>query len=220
MEKISGCIIAMNEEEEIARAIGNLRKFCDEVVVVDGGSGDGTVEVAKKAGVTVLKNKWKDDFSAQRNFAIRKAKFDWIFMLDADEEVTPALGKKIKELIKQKNCKGFFIPRKNYIDGALVESDAKLEMQPRLFIKTQRYVSAIHERPMASDEFAMSDFGRDEYIIHNKSSEIQRKHLIYQKEIIKKSLKEAIDKDDKAEEKRMRNALKKWEVWWHDANGR
>jgi len=209
----------MNEEGKIARAIGNLRKFCDEVVVVDGGSRDGTVEAARKAGVIVFKNKWKDDFSAQRNFAMRKAKFLWIFMLDSDEEVTPELGKKIKELIKQKNCKGFFIPRKNYIDGALVESDAKLEMQPRLFIKTQRYISAIHERPVDSDEFVISDFGRDEYIIHSKSSEMQRKHLIYQKEIMEKSLKEAIDKDDKAEEKRMRNALEKWEVWWHDVNG-
>lgn len=91
--KLSACIIAMNEEDRIGDCLASLA-FCDEIVVVDSHSTDGTRDVAAAAGARVIERDWPGHV-AQKEFAIRAATNDWVLCLDADERVSPALRAEI-----------------------------------------------------------------------------------------------------------------------------
>ena len=118
--KISVTIITLNEEREIERCIKSVRSIADEIVVVDSGSTDRTVEFAKKLGAKVYFRKF-DDYASQKNFATEKAKGDWILSIDADETVSEKLAEEIKEAIKQKAFYGYLIPRQNILLGAEIK---------------------------------------------------------------------------------------------------
>jgi hypothetical protein len=94
---ISACLIVRNEERQLADALASLA-FCDELVVVDSGSTDRTVEVARAGGATVVEHAWRG-FGAQRNVAIDHARGDWILEVDADERITPRLRAEIEAFL-------------------------------------------------------------------------------------------------------------------------
>jgi glycosyltransferase involved in cell wall biosynthesis len=96
-ETVSACIIARDEEQRLPGALESVR-FCDEVIVVDSGSRDGTIELARNAGAKVIENPWPG-FGAQRNVAIDNATSDWILEVDADERVTPRLRADIEAFL-------------------------------------------------------------------------------------------------------------------------
>ena len=87
MTSISVCLIARNESENLPRALHSVASIADEILVTDTGSQDDTVDVARAAGAVVHHFAWCDDFAAARNATIEKARGDWIFWLDADEEL-------------------------------------------------------------------------------------------------------------------------------------
>jgi len=99
--KISACYIVKNEARELKISIESLKKFVDEIVVVDTGSTDDTVKVAKKFGAKIFYCEWNDDFSAPRNLALKKCSGDWIIFLDADEFFTPETAKNIPAVIER-----------------------------------------------------------------------------------------------------------------------
>ncbi len=105
--KISAVIITKNEADKIAYAINSLT-FADEILVIDSESVDATREIAASFGAKVIIQKWLG-FSAQKQFATDAAQHDWIFSLDADEEVSPELQQEI-EKFKQTD-------EKNIADG-------------------------------------------------------------------------------------------------------
>jgi glycosyltransferase involved in cell wall biosynthesis len=96
-QTVSACIIARDEEERLPGALESVR-FCDEVIVVDSGSRDRTVALARDAGAQAIENPWPG-FGAQRNVAIDAAKSDWILEVDADERVTPELRADIEAFL-------------------------------------------------------------------------------------------------------------------------
>ena len=97
--KLSVCLIVKNEEEVLNRFLTCSAKFADEIIVVDTGSTDGTVEIARKFTSSVFFFEWRDDFSAARNFAFEKAKGDYVMWLDADDVITDENCLKIKQLV-------------------------------------------------------------------------------------------------------------------------
>jgi len=116
MPPISATIIAHNEAHHIARAIRSL-SCADEVIVVDSGSTDNTVEVARSCGARVLSHAW-EGFAAQKNFATSQANHDWILSLDADEELdeaaqTAVMGWKAT----QPNAAGYQFARRAFYCG-------------------------------------------------------------------------------------------------------
>ena len=82
---LSVCMIVRDEEVNLRRAIESVRDFASEVIVVDTGSRDRTVEIARSLGAKVSTHVWQEDFSLARNVAIEAASGDWILSLDADE---------------------------------------------------------------------------------------------------------------------------------------
>ena len=95
---LSVCIIVKNEEEVLGRCLSCAEKFADEIVVVDTGSTDGTVLIAEKFTDKVFFFKWRDDFSAARNYAFEKASSDFLMWLDADDVITDENCEKINAL--------------------------------------------------------------------------------------------------------------------------
>ena len=96
--KISATIITLNEERNLARAIESLR-CADEILVVDSGSTDRTVDIAQKLGARVVESEWHG-YANQKNFAAEKVSYDWILSVDADESLSEALEAEIWKLKK------------------------------------------------------------------------------------------------------------------------
>jgi glycosyltransferase involved in cell wall biosynthesis len=95
---LSACVIACDEQAALPACLASVA-FCDEIVLVDSGSVDGTVELALAAGARVVRQPWLG-FAAQRNVAIDNARCDWIIEVDADERVTPALRDEIEAFLE------------------------------------------------------------------------------------------------------------------------
>lgn len=94
---LSGVVIARDESDRIARCVRSLVAVCDEVLVLDSGSTDGTPDIARAAGARVESQPWLG-FSAQKNAAIARARHDWVLLLDADEWLTPQAQARIRAL--------------------------------------------------------------------------------------------------------------------------
>ena len=107
--KLSATVITFNEEEKIADCLDSL-SFADEMVVVDSGSTDRTVEIARAKGARVVLNKWGGHIQ-QRNFAIGQAAGEWVLNLDADERISDRLKGEILSAIGNSSADGFVIPR-------------------------------------------------------------------------------------------------------------
>jgi glycosyltransferase involved in cell wall biosynthesis len=95
---LSVCIITLNEEANIERTLKSVESIAAEIVVVDSGSTDATVTLAKAHGARVFAEPWQG-FARQKNSALAKATSDWILSLDADEEVSPELAASIKAVL-------------------------------------------------------------------------------------------------------------------------
>jgi glycosyltransferase involved in cell wall biosynthesis len=96
---LSLCMIVKDEEERLPLCIESVRDWVDEMIVVDTGSSDQTREVAQRSGAKVFLHPWEHDFSKHRNQSISYATGDWILIMDADEELNPGDGAKLRQAI-------------------------------------------------------------------------------------------------------------------------
>jgi hypothetical protein len=95
MIPLSICIVAQNEEHNLARVLQSVREIADEIIVVDGGSTDRTQEIARSLGAKVTYRAFTDH-ADQKNYAASLASNVWIFLLDADEELSPELKESVR----------------------------------------------------------------------------------------------------------------------------
>jgi glycosyltransferase involved in cell wall biosynthesis len=115
---ITAVVLSHNDEEIIGKTLASLA-WCDEVIVIDDESTDKTKEVAKKSGAIVYIRALKDDFAAQRNFGLSKAKHDWVLFVDSDEIVSPRLASEIASKIQAHtpDVYGYFMKRSDFMWG-------------------------------------------------------------------------------------------------------
>lgn len=147
--RISACLITKNEGKNIERCINSFKDVVDEIIVVDTGSDDNTVETARKLGALVYHFGWNDNFADARNFALDKAKYRWVLFLDADEYFINDTQKNIKTVIEQVDSDNDIdaiccrIINMDQIHDRLIDSARVI----RVFRNTRfnRYVNAIHE---------------------------------------------------------------------------
>ena len=108
---LSVFIIAQNEADRIATTINSVRDYVDEIVVVDSGSKDNTVEVSASLGARVIYNAW-EGYGQQKSFAEKQCRNEWVLNLDADEEVSSELSREIIRLFQagKPNCSAYTLP--------------------------------------------------------------------------------------------------------------
>lgn len=117
---ISGCVITFQEVDRIADCVRSL-SFCDEVLVVDSGSTDGTPELARELGARVVHNAPFPGHRQQKQFAIERAAHDLVFCLDADERCTDALRERVATLRRDGvDADGYEVPRQNHYLGRVL----------------------------------------------------------------------------------------------------
>lgn len=104
MVKLSLCMIVKDEADNLEACLKSVRSIVDEMIVVDTGSTDATVAIARQLGATVHFYTWTHDFAAARNAALQYVSGDWILFLDADERMTPEIGPILRQAIEQEDC--------------------------------------------------------------------------------------------------------------------
>jgi glycosyltransferase involved in cell wall biosynthesis len=131
--KVTAVVITLNEAANIAAALASIA-WADEILVVDSGSTDDTVPLARKAGARVEVRAWPG-YSAQKNYAASIASHDWILSLDADERVTPALADEITRLLaSEPPRRGYRVPRISHYLGRWIRgTDWYPDYQLRLY---------------------------------------------------------------------------------------
>lgn len=173
--KLSVSITTYNEANILPRAIASVKEIADEINVIDLASTDNTKLVAKKLGANVYDHKYVNYIEPVRNYEISKASYDWILILDADEEVSPGLADKITEVINQNKVDYVRIPRKNVIFGhTLNHSNWWPDYNIRLFKKgSVTWSDVIHIVPEAKGVGITLEADQAGALVHHAYSTIE-----------------------------------------------
>ncbi len=144
--EISAVLITLNEEQNLPRVLEKLR-WCEEVVIVDSGSTDGTLDIAHRFGARVVHRDF-DGFASQKNFADQQAAHDWILSLDADEVLSDDLDASLRR-IKSKgvDCDAYRFPRKAFYLGKWIHHSGWYpDKKVRLYDRCKaRWAGLVHE---------------------------------------------------------------------------
>jgi glycosyltransferase involved in cell wall biosynthesis len=140
--RLSVCMIVKNEERFLGQCLTSVKGLADELIVIDTGSTDRTVEIAREHGAQVGHFEWCNDFAAARNASIAPATGAWILFLDADEELSPAEKQTLPTLLASNNTALIRLPLINSHQGQISKS-----ILPRLFrnIPAIQFQGCVHE---------------------------------------------------------------------------
>lgn len=150
MPPLSAVLITRNAAAQLPECFASLG-FCDEILVVDSGSEDGTTALARAAGVRVIETHWRG-FGPQKQFAVGQAAHDWVLCIDADERVAPELAESIRAVPPAPTFCAFRFARRNRFMGRyLRHGEGYPDWSLRLFDRRAARWSddAVHERVIA-----------------------------------------------------------------------
>ena len=177
---ISVFIIAKNEADRIEEAILSVRDYVDEVLVVDSGSDDDTVKIAKKCGAKTFFNKWQG-YGQQKFFAQQKCHNDWILNIDADEQVSEGLKNEIIDIFRSKKHQeycGFWI-KISEVPHYLPDT--------KIYVQNKFYLRLYNKKYCSYRQNAVHDS-----VITSQSNLLKLRHIILHKSL--RSYGHAIDK--------------------------
>lgn len=171
MVTISLVMIVKNEEANLRRCLESIYSHVDEIIVVDTGSSDCTMDVAKRFGAKVFEFEWVNDFSAARNYALEQSTSDWNIVLDADEYVTSNIDN-LKQFLADNKSKQVIgklvINSKTVLDGEQKNTRSSVS---RVLPSGVFYYGRIHEQ--VNSVFPRTDIGteilHDGYLYSNKT---------------------------------------------------
>lgn len=175
-------MIVKNEEDNLERCLKSAEGIADEIIIVDTGSTDSTVELAKKYTSDIYFFQWINDFSAARNFSISKANGDWILILDGDDEISSKHKDDIRELTKNTSIDVYSFNTLNFTN----ENDTQnliYNINPRLFQNKPgyKYEGAVHNQLLSvikrvNPNFAMKVVPIDIYHYGYLQTNVDKKH--------------------------------------------
>jgi len=160
-QSLTICLIVKNEEKFLGQCLKSIHDLASQIVIVDTGSTDRTVEIATEHGAEVHSFAWCDDFSAARNAALEHATGDWILMLDADEELSVEGREKLKQAMNEPAVMAWRLP----IVDVGREADG-CSYVPRFYRNAPGlfYVGRIHEQVFSSLEVRRAEWGLENRI--------------------------------------------------------
>lgn len=149
MTRLAVIILAKNEEKRIGGTLTAAAAISDHVLVIDAGSTDKTVEIAKSAGAEVVYREWDNDFAAQRNFALTQTAAEWVLYLDADEVPDVLLAESIRTALKSGLSAQYEFTRMSYAFGRKFKYGVlRPDRVTRLFPREEvRWIGKVHEHP-------------------------------------------------------------------------
>jgi tetratricopeptide (TPR) repeat protein len=168
--KLSLCMIVKDEEEMLPRCLEAVAPAVDEMVIVDTGSSDRTIEIARSFGARVIEHPWTGDFSEARNISLEAATGDWFLYLDADEVLVPEDAAKIRDLLGRTWREAFFVNETNFT-GREEHGSAVTHSTLRIFRNRPeyRFTGRLHEQiadklpTFASERMAQSTIRVDHF---------------------------------------------------------
>lgn len=132
--EISLCMIVKNEEKYLSQCLNSVKDIVDEIIVVDTGSSDKTIDIAKSFGAKLYYFKWNNNFSEARNVSLKYATKDWILIMDADDEFCSEDKVKFKEIVQHLNENViYYFETLNYCGNRPDTSNISVNLNPRLF---------------------------------------------------------------------------------------
>ncbi|WP_410515172.1 glycosyltransferase [Paenibacillus sp. BR2-3] len=170
-------MVVRNEELFLPRCLESVKELVDEIIIVDTGSTDRTIQIAEQAGAIVIQEPWEQNFSKPINRSLREAKGEWIIRLDGDEELVAEDKGKLRKLMSDPKAEGYILPIISLLnDQNVVEEEVSSFI--RLFRNRPEYVyeGLIHEQVIPSI------YRRNPNAII-KSADVRIKHYGYLKEI-------------------------------------
>ncbi|WP_286184260.1 glycosyltransferase family 2 protein [Clostridium sp. CCUG 7971] len=178
--EISLCMIVKDEEEVIERCLNSIKEVVDEIIIVDTGSRDKTINKAKNLGAKVYDFKWVEDFSKARNFAFSKATKDYIIWMDADDVLNKSDIDKFK-LLKESIDESIDSVTMNYVLSVNKNGEITSSLKRNRLVKASnnfKWVGKVHEYLDVRGNIIHSDIN----IIHKKEKEYTNRNLkIYEK---------------------------------------
>ena len=150
MSTLAVLILTKNEEKNIVEVVNNAQKCADEVLIIDSGSTDATVQLATDKGAKVVYRAWDNDFAAQRNFGLTQTNAEWVLYLDADERLNAELLLAVKQVVLSKGIKQYAFVRKSVAFGqkfayGVLKPDKVARLFPR---ESVSWINKVHERPV------------------------------------------------------------------------
>jgi glycosyltransferase involved in cell wall biosynthesis len=151
LNRLSAVLITRNAARVLEPCLDSIA-FADEIVIVDSGSTDATLEIAARKGARVVSKEWLG-FGRQKQFAVEQARNDWVLCVDADERVSPALARSIQGALTAPAAPVYRMPRRNRFLGRwLAHGEGYPDWSPRLFNRLNARWSddLVHEKVLFS----------------------------------------------------------------------
>lgn len=153
MNKISAYLITQDEEARLPRTLEAIRQVADEIVIVDSGSTDATLEIALKYHARIFKRQWIS-YANQKNFAQNQCKYQWLLSLDADEVLSPALIEEINELkVKGPKYKAYNLKIADILPGIKYKRGTRTYKIMRLY---DRDYATMHKDLLTEDRITLT----------------------------------------------------------------
>jgi len=201
--EVSLCMIVKNEEENLERCLSSIYESVDEIIIVDTGSTDNTVDIAKKFGAKVYYFKWNNNFSEARNESLKYATKDWILIMDADDEFHQEDIKKFKVLLDSNLDEKaiYYFETLSYYGSSIKNGDIAVNINPRLFKNNRgiHYKGEVHNQLIFTkgeynaiyDEIKIYHYGYLDKMIISKDK--RNRNITILKEQIKNNINKSFE---------------------------
>jgi len=165
MAKLTAVMPAKNEKGKIERCLESLRNFVDEIVIVDSGGTDGTVEICKRYGAKIIAHKMEGyNMDKQRNIGIENATGEWILQTESDEVFPPQTADKIRKALENPgDYVGFRILRRTFIQGHPLRYAGTYGYMLRIFKKGKALYTGSHLHENLKIDGPVADIGVEVY---------------------------------------------------------